>query len=44
MKREEEGEDEIPKVVRTPHGRPRGTTRPQASPTLQGDAYAVLSE
>ena len=30
---EEEGGDEMPKVARTPHRRPRGTVRPQASPT-----------
>ena len=45
---EEEGGDEIPKVTRVPHGRPRGTTRPKASPSQQRgasskDASADLS-
>ena len=40
---EEQGGDEMP-IARTPYRRPRGTTRPQASPTQQRDAYAVLSE
>ena len=30
---EEEGGDEMPKVARAPHGRPKGTTRPKASPS-----------
>ena len=32
---EEEDGDEMPKVARVPQGRPRRTTKPKASPTLQ---------
>ena len=35
---EEEGGDEMPKVARAPHGRPRGTTRPKASPSQWKEA------
>ena len=35
---EEEGGDEMPKVARTPHGRPRRSTKPKASPTQQIEA------
>ena len=46
---EEEGGDEIAKVARAPHGRPRRNTRPKASPSQQReasgkDASADLSE
>ena len=35
---EEEGGDEMPKVARAPCGRPRGPTRPKASPSQQREA------
>ena len=35
---EEEGGDEMPKVARTPCGRPRGTTKSKASPSQQREA------
>ena len=35
---EEEGGDGMPKVARAPHGNPRGTTRPKASPSQQREA------
>ena len=35
---EDEGGDEMPKVARAPHGRPRGTTRPKTSPSQQREA------
>ena len=40
---EVEGGDGIPKVARTPFGRPRGTTKPMASPSQQRKASADLS-
>ena len=35
---EEEGGDEMPKVARIPHRRPRRSTKPKASPTQQKEA------
>ena len=43
---EEEGEDVRPKVARVPKGRPRVTTKPQASPTPvdpNGSSMIILS-
>ena len=34
----EEGGDEMPKVAMAPHGKPRGTTKPKASPSQQRKA------
>ena len=39
-----EGENELPEVARTHHGRPRGTARPCAKPTQQVGTPVVLSE
>ena len=35
---EEEGGDEMSKVARVPHGKPRGATRPKVSPSQQREA------
>ena len=35
---EVEGGDGMPKVARTPHGRPRGTTKSRSSPSQQREA------
>ena len=39
-----EGENELPEVASTPHGRPRGTARPCARPTQQVSTPVVLSD